>query len=143
MSNTGEMLKRALKGDIDPAHIFGSPTSSELRANKTERQRRAEQIAFERDNEMLKRYGGSIDPATKQIKKLKPWRIGSRGLFLASHGPLMGAIQIAKGVKEGKENQRDVKRSKEAAADSSTGSKPKLTKRGDLSARRFRQPILR
>jgi hypothetical protein len=74
MSNSREILGRigkgALRGELDPGRIFG-PRSFEIRDNKAERQRRADQIFFEKNNLLLKKMGGSTDDPTFQIKRLK------------------------------------------------------------------------
>jgi len=104
MSNAPEMLKRitkgALRGELDPARIFG-PRSSEIRDNATERQRRADQIYFEKNNKLLLAHGGSTDDPTKQIKRLT----GSPALKslspFAPPGILIRAINAATEVAAG------------------------------------------
>lgn len=65
-------LGRFLKGDIDPINLFGlNPSKREKLDNAADRLRRADQIEFEKNDLMLKKQGGSTDPATKQVKKLR------------------------------------------------------------------------
>ena len=59
-------LKRALKFDVDPVNMFGlNPSKKEHKEMAAARARRASQIEFEAS------HGGSVDPPTKQKKKLK------------------------------------------------------------------------
>lgn len=79
--NFSGSIERALKGDADPINLFGlSPSRAELRDNRADRARRATQIEFEQTSEGLKKGGGSIDPATKQVRKLKESATGSIAL---------------------------------------------------------------
>jgi len=71
-ANFSGAFKRFLKGDLDPINIFGiNPTKQELKDNRADRERRASQIEFEKNNEALKKAGGSVDDPTRQVKKLK------------------------------------------------------------------------
>jgi len=100
MSNLGEMLKRVAKGDVDPAHWKGSPTSKELRQNASARDRRDKQINFEENNKLLADAGGSTDPKTQQIGKLKPWQLGTRQMVrMIMTGPIGAVVTAAKTVK--------------------------------------------
>ena len=69
--NFSGSIQRFLKGDADPINIFGlNPNRAELRANEADRSRRASQIAAEQGSDSLRAAGGSIDPATRQVRRL-------------------------------------------------------------------------
>lgn len=65
-------FKRALRGDLDPFDWKGiNPKGHEIRDREVERERRASQMEFEKNNKLLAAEGGSLDAPTKQIKSLK------------------------------------------------------------------------
>ncbi len=70
MSNTSQIFKRVLKGDVDPLDVFGfQPDESEVKGNRAERKRRASQIELE-GSQAVKDAGGLVGDRTRQIKKL-------------------------------------------------------------------------
>jgi hypothetical protein len=65
-------FKRALRGDLDPFDWKGiNPKAHEIRNREVERERRASQMEFEKNNKLLAKAGGSLDAPTQQIKSLR------------------------------------------------------------------------
>ena len=103
-------FKRALKGDIDPINLFSlNPTEQEMKDNQAEMARRAAQIEFEKNNMALKAAGGSVDPATKQIAKLRNRTTFSALSPLAPPGGLARAIGVAHQVRIDKKHESERK----------------------------------
>ena len=94
-TNFSGSIQRFLKGDADPANLFGfNPSRAEMRDNAADRNRRASQIAAETNSDALRKAGGSTDAPTKQVKKL-----GSKTHFAAlspfiPHDPVSDIINV-------------------------------------------------
>jgi hypothetical protein len=113
--NFSGSIQRFLKGDADPINLFGfNPSRAEMRANTADRSRRASQIAAEQNSEGLRAAGGSIDPATKQVKKLK-----SKTHFkaLSPFNPVpLPSVTISAAAAEAAKNEKQRKKSKRQLA---------------------------
>jgi hypothetical protein len=107
--NFSGSFQRFLKGDVDPGNIFGlNPSRSEMRDNAADRGRRADQIAFEQTNEMLRDSGGSTDAATKQVAKLRH-RTGNRAFSPLTPLPLP-SVTITEGAKQLHKQEKGAKK---------------------------------
>lgn len=115
--NFSGSFERFLKGDVDPGNIFGfNPSRAELRANKADRSRRASQIAAEQNSEALRAAGGSIDPATKQVRKLSAGE-KTHLKALSPFNPVpLPSVTVTAAITESGKNKKERKKAKQALA---------------------------
>jgi len=154
--NFSGSVERFLKGDADPINLFGfSPNRAELRANEADRARRATQIAFEQESEGLRKAGGSTDPATKQVKKLKESNTRFDSLSPVNPVPLPSVVisgvltEAHKNEQKRKQRSNTLRRQNKEHADTAltAANLSKKTRSGStastrLSERQLRQSIL-
>ena len=116
--NFSGSIERFLKGDADPVNLFGlNPSRAEIRANEADRSRRASQISAEQSSVSLRAAGGSIDPATKQVRKLKAGEVtGNVGLSPFNPVPLPSITLTAVAIDEKNKADRKSRNKRSLAA---------------------------
>jgi len=142
--NFSGSLERFLKGDADPANIFGfNPSRAEFRANDADRARRASQIKFEGGSASLRAAGGTTDAATKQVKKLRN-RTGNAALSPFNPVPLPSVTITAAAIAEKKKSNQSAGRRRALAASNQQHADTALTKdnllKDDFPKERLRRP---
>jgi len=144
-------FKRFLKGDIDPANIFGfNPTKEEFEANKKRRGELATQIKFEKENrEQLLAQGWNPAEATQQIKRLKGSTRVTSIAKNATRNPIrtMFIGPSLSGGMGGKKRNKEISRNNDEIQAGNTerrmakDTRPTLAKQ-NLTSTRVRQSIL-